>query len=196
MKRVAVVLASMLLALVVAELVLRVAWGNPYHEEAGRRVVRVLMQPGGLARTFGRSLISPEDPRVLLRTDARSYIRPSFQYDDPDVAVAFLGGSTTECLVVKEKERFPALVSDLLARDGYKVNTLNAANSGNTLHDSLNILLNHLTDDRPDIAVLMHALNDKGYFTKKKAIEAGWDAISPRMTSGDGSFVRPRRLPM
>jgi hypothetical protein len=43
-----------------------------------------------------------------------------------------------------------------------KVNTLNAGRSGNTLHDSINILLNHVIDDRPNIAVLMHATNDIG----------------------------------
>ena len=163
-KRAAVVLGAMLLALGVAELVLRVAWHNPSRNETGRRVVSVRLLPGSLTRVFDRSLIDPDDPEVRLRTDPRSYILPSFQYDRPDVTVAFLGGSTTECFVVKEKERFHALVSDLLARQGYKVNTLNAAASGNTLHDSLNILLNHVIDDRPDIAVLMHAINDKGIF--------------------------------
>jgi hypothetical protein len=53
-------------------------------------------------------------------------------------------------------------VSTLLAEHGRKVNILNAARSGNTLHDSLNILLNHVVDDEPDIVVLMHASNDVG----------------------------------
>lgn len=189
MQRVAVVLVSTLLAFVVAELVLRATWDNPYREEIGWRVVRVRMHAGALTQVADRSLISPEDPEVRLRTDARSYILPSFQYNEPDVTVAFLGGSTTECFVVKEKERFHALVSDLLGREGFKVNTLNAAASGNTLHDSLNILLNHVIDDRPDIAVLMHAVNDKGIFHKPEGYRS---RMGRQLTTDDfrGWFVR------
>ena len=47
-----------------------------------------------------------------------------------------------------------------------KVNTLNAARSGNTLHDSLNVLLNHVVDDQADIVVLMHASNDIGVLVR------------------------------
>ena len=54
----------------------------------------------------------------------------------------------------------------LLAEQGLKVNTLNAGRSGNTLHDSLNILLNHVMDDRPDFVVLMEASNDIGVLVK------------------------------
>jgi lysophospholipase L1-like esterase len=67
---------------------------------------------------------------------------------------------------VQEDVRFPALVSRLLAEQGLKVNTLNAARSGNTLHDSLNVLLNHVVYDRPNIVVLMHASNDTGVLAR------------------------------
>src|SRR5437867_8610086 len=80
-----------------------------------------------------------------------------------DATVAFLGGSTTECVAVQEDLRFPALVSVLLAQQGLKVNTLNAGRSGNALHDALNNLLNHVINDHPDFVVLMHVSNDIGY---------------------------------
>lgn len=116
--------------------------------------------------------MNPENPWVRLRTDARSYILPSFQYKDPDATVVFLGGSTTECNVVQEDLRFPALVSRLLTKQGLKVNTLNIARSGNTLHDVLNILLNHVIEDRPDIAVVMEASNDIGVLQKVKSYQS------------------------
>jgi lysophospholipase L1-like esterase len=65
-------------------------------------------------------------------------------------------------MVVQEELRFPARVSYLLESRGLKVNTLNAAKSGNTIHDSINVLLNHIVEDKPDIMVLMEASNDIG----------------------------------
>jgi lysophospholipase L1-like esterase len=53
-------------------------------------------------------------------------------------------------------------VSTLLARRGVQVNTLNAGRAGNTIHDALNVLLNHVVMDRPDLVVLMEATNDIG----------------------------------
>ena len=75
----------------------------------------------------------------------------------------FLGGSTTETVVVSEELRFPALVSTLLEERGRRVNTLNAGKSGLSTQDSLNLLLNHIVYDDPDIAVMMHAANDIGW---------------------------------
>ncbi len=111
---------------------------------------------------INRRFIAPDDPEVRLRTDARSYYLPSVRFEKPDVTIAFFGGSTTECGAVKEELRFPALVSRRAEKQGIDVNVLNVAHSGNTLHDSINVLLNHVVLDRPDIAVVMHASNDIG----------------------------------
>jgi lysophospholipase L1-like esterase len=99
---------------------------------------------------------------VRFRTNERSYSLPSRRFEMPDATVAFLGGSTTECKAVHEELRFPARVSFLLEQKGLKVNTLNGAKSGNTIHDSVNVLLNHMVEDRPDVVVLMEASNDIG----------------------------------
>jgi lysophospholipase L1-like esterase len=48
------------------------------------------------------------------------------------------------------------------------VNTLNAAHSGNTIHDSLNIFLNRAVSDHPDVAVMMHATNDVGLLAESR----------------------------
>lgn len=148
--------------LVISELALRLLWHNPYRFESPDHMVKLLVHHPNSDHVFSRALVNPEQPRGRLRTDARSYILPSFQYRDPDATIAFLGGSTTECSAVLEDLRFPALVSKLLAQHGLKVNTLNAARSGNTVHDSLNVLLNHVSYDRPDFVVLMEASNDVG----------------------------------
>ena len=155
-----------LVGLVLCELGLNLVWHNPYHQEAPDRMLKLRLQHATTDNVINRSQLDPKRPKVRLRTDARSYILPSFQYRSPRATVAFLGGSTTECLAVQEELRFPALVSQILAKEGLKVNTLNAARSGNTIHDSLNVLLNHVANDHPDFVVLMHATNDIGVLNR------------------------------
>ncbi|MGE0277592.1 MAG: SGNH/GDSL hydrolase family protein [Nitrospiraceae bacterium] len=162
MRIIITLMLSVLGTLLISELALRLFWHNPYRFESPDHMVKLLVHHPNTDHFFNRALVNPEQPRGRLRTDARSYILPSYQYRDPDVTIAFLGGSTTECSAVLEDLRFPALVSKLLAQRGLKVNTLNAARSGNTVHDSLNVLLNHVSHDRPDIVVLMEASNDVG----------------------------------
>jgi lysophospholipase L1-like esterase len=70
-------------------------------------------------------------------------------------------------MTVQEELRFPVRVSYLLEEKGLKVNTFNAAKSGNTTHDAINVLLNHSVEDKPDIVVLMEASNDIGLLQSK-----------------------------
>jgi lysophospholipase L1-like esterase len=149
-------------ALVLAELATRLLWNNPYAGTGADWIVRIPVNHPGLDMQVGRRLATDDDSLVPYRQDARGYTRPSFRFADPDFTVVFLGGSTTECIVVREELRFPALVSTGLEAHGLRVNALNAARSGNSLHDSINLLFNHVLRDEPDVAVLMHAVNDAG----------------------------------
>ena len=168
-KRFVLLGASILLALGIAEIALRIAWDNPYRHEGPDRVVSLRLQHANTNHRFSRAAIHPESPFAQLRTNERSYILPSAQFENPDCTIAFLGGSTTECCAVAEDLRFPALVSTLLTTHGLQVNTLNAGTSGTTLHDSFNSLLNHVIQDEPDIVVVMHACNDIGLLTEKES---------------------------
>lgn len=157
------IIIAIVATLGVGELALRLCWHNPYRLELPDNLLRLRIHHPNTDQLFSRALIYPDDPAGRLRTDARSYILPSFQYGDPEATIAFLGGSTTECSAVRENLRFPALVSSLLREThGYRVNTLNPARAGNTLHDSINVFFNHVVQDRPDIVILMHASNDIG----------------------------------
>jgi len=104
---------------------------------------------------------SLERKQFVLRVDRQGFIMPSKIHDRPDLTIAFLGGSTTECSYVDEDKRFPYLVGRLLERQTHlKVNSYNAGRSGiNTLH-CLNILLNKVVNLKPDIVVLMENIND------------------------------------
>jgi len=93
--------------------------------------------------------------------DRQGFIMPSRVHDHPDLILAFLGGSTTECTYVDENQRFPFLVGRLLERDTHlKVNSYNAGRSGNNTLHCLNILLNKVVNLKPDIVVLMENIND------------------------------------
>ena len=161
MKKVVALILSTLITLGICEVALRLLWHNPYRNEAPDDELKINTHHPNSDYLI---LVDEKDPhkREKLRTDARSYLLPSFQHNNPDITIGFLGGSTTESRTVPEDHRFPALISTMFGERGVKANTLNAGRSGNTLHDALNILLNHMVEDRPDIVVLMHAANDVG----------------------------------
>ncbi len=97
----------------------------------------------------------------VLRVDRQGFIMPSRVHDHPDLTIAFLGGSTTECTYVDEDNRFPFLVGRLLERETHlKVNSYNAGRSGNNTLHCLNILLNKVVNLKPDLVILMENIND------------------------------------
>ncbi len=99
--------------------------------------------------------------QVLLRVDEGGFLRPSRIHAQPDLVLAFLGGSTTECRVVPEDSRFPYLVGRRLEETlKVKVNSYNGARSGNNSLHSINILLHKLMPLHPDFVVMMHNIND------------------------------------
>ena len=96
-----------------------------------------------------------------LRVDRQGFIMPAKVHDHPDLTIAFLGGSTTECTYVDEDKRFPYLAGRLLEGEtGLKVNSYNAGRSGNNTLHCLNILLNKVVNLKPDVVVLMENIND------------------------------------
>jgi lysophospholipase L1-like esterase len=153
---------SLIITLLTVELSLRLFWSNPYAGSDADKIVKLRINHVNMNHQLHRKLINEERPTVLYRTNNRGYLEPAIRFDNPDLTIVFLGGSTTECMVVEEQKRFPFLVSKLLEEKGLRVNSLNAARAGNTLHDSLNILLNHVSLENPDIIILMHAINDIG----------------------------------
>lgn len=118
---------------------------------------------------------SLEKKDYLLRIDDQGFIIPSKIHSKPDLTLAFLGGSTTECLYMDEQNRFPCLAGRLLEQEtGLKINSYNASRAGNNTLHSINILLNKLLPLKPDIVVMTHNINDlfillyeKSYWVEK-----------------------------
>ena len=104
---------------------------------------------------------------MRFRIDAEGYIEPSRQFDAPEFTLAFQGGSTTECMVVQEDLRWPNRVSAELAGLGFRVNARNAGKAGNTAHDALVNLVQFVAPDRPDVVLLMNAVNDAGLLSDR-----------------------------
>ena len=110
---------------------------------------------------YVRKSDSLERKQFVLRVDRQGFIMPSKIHDHPDLTLAFLGGSTTECTYVDEDNRFPYLAGRLLEQQTHlKVNSYNAGRSGNNTLHCLNILLNKVVNLKPDIVVLMENIND------------------------------------
>jgi lysophospholipase L1-like esterase len=157
--------ASLLAALGLAELAARQLALGPTSESPDV-VLRLPLQHAGLERRVDRAALDPSHPSVRLRTDERGYIEPSRPFPDSRLEIAFLGGSTTECRAVREELRFPALVASLLAERGLRANPLNAGRSASTVHDALHVLLDRVAADRPDLVLLMEAVNDVGVLAR------------------------------
>jgi lysophospholipase L1-like esterase len=119
---------------------------------------RNVLVPDESAMRMSDSLPKKE---YVLRVDRQGFIMPARVHQRPDLTIAFLGGSTTECTYVDEDLRFPYLAGRLIERQtGLKVNSYNAGRSGNNSLHSLNILMNKVVNLKPDIVVMMHNIND------------------------------------
>ncbi len=95
------------------------------------------------------------------RTDERAFMLPAAVHEDPDIVLAFLGGSTTECRFNEETARFPYRVGRILEeKTGRKVNSYNNGINSITSMNSFNIFVNKVLALDPDYAVLMHNIND------------------------------------
>jgi len=97
----------------------------------------------------------------VIETDADGFIMPGRIHADPQITIAFLGGSTTENFLVPADARFPHLAGRQVETcTGARVNTINAGRSGITSMHSLNIFVNTVVPTKPDIVVMMHNIND------------------------------------
>lgn len=121
---------------------------------------------------------SLENKPYAFKIDHNGFIFPSTPHQQADIVIAFIGGSTTECMYVDEDKRFPALAGQLLEKtSSKKINSINAGVSGNNSMHSINILLNKILPISPDIAVLMHNINDLSVLLHEKTY---WNANEHR----------------
>ena len=116
---------------------------------------------------------TPYEKSRLLRTNNNGeIIGPELNETSTNKTILFMGGSTTECNEVDEELRFPYLVGQRLSEvSNSKVKTVNIGTRGNTVHDSVNLLNNHISIRSADIIVLMHNINDRLFLSHKPSYE-------------------------
>ncbi len=118
--------------------------------------------------------------KYTLRTDKNGFIIPSERYSHPDISLAFVGGSTTVCHCVDEDLRFPYLAGVLLEKNlGIKINSYNAARTGNDSLHTINILVNKIIPLNPKIVLMMHNINDLTILLYERSY---WNNNSSRST--------------
>ncbi len=165
LSRVVLAVAALAVAIAIGEVLLTQVFEihPPHHPQ---RYIRLRERPPlrsfewEASETFLRKVDGIERHQFRLDNDEDGNVLPAFESEKPEGTILFLGGSTTECENVGESNRFPFLVGQLLAEKGIPVNTINSASIGNHSRHSLNILLNKGLKYEPDIAVMMHNIND------------------------------------
>lgn len=106
---------------------------------------------------------------VLMRGDSNGFIEPTTVHESPDAKVVFLGGSTTEAYQVTETLRFPYLAGRLIEeKTGIRINAFNGGKGANHSLHSLFVLLGKVIPMKPDVVVIMHAINDMGWHVKTR----------------------------
>ncbi len=130
-----------------------------------KRYIRLKENPPQSYKSFIPAGEEPADnleiKRYTIKIDAEGYVSPSKVHDIPENIIVFLGGSTTACYCVDEEKRFPYLAGRLLeSQTGRRVNSYNSGVGGNDSLHSIDILVNKITPLKPDLAVMMHNIND------------------------------------
>ena len=153
-----IVFISFLALLSIFELILQNDIDGHLDQIGEDRYIRLRENPPGQSVRYWSDELNKE---VRLDTDNNGYIKPAKVHTKPNLTIAFLGGSTTESYAVDPDKRFPYLASRLLEKSlNLKINSLNVGMSASNSMHSLNAFINKVLPDKPDIAVIMHNIND------------------------------------
>jgi carbamoyltransferase len=115
-------------------------------------------------KSFFNNCDSYIDKKYHLKTDSNGFIQPSKLYEQADLDILFIGGSTTECMYVNPLYRFPYLTGRLIEQKiGKRINSYNSGVSGNTSLHSLILLQSKIFALDMDMIVMMHNQNDFFY---------------------------------
>jgi hypothetical protein len=136
-----------------------------------------------------------DNNNTKFRTDNEGFLIGQNNIENNEsVDIIFFGGSTTECWSVKEDNRFPYLVSNLLInKNGDNIKTLNSGVSGNhSVHSFINFFAKGIKL-KPKNIVILHSLNDINYLFRTKTYWEGPENLSVIQTvqndSRGGVFI-------
>ncbi|MGO9620531.1 MAG: SGNH/GDSL hydrolase family protein [Desulfobaccales bacterium] len=122
--------------------------------------------------------------------DANGFIQPSQKYLHPDLALVFLGGSTTECMFMDEENRFPYVVGAILEQQtGKRINSYNGGLSGNNSLHAIDLLVNKVIPLKPRVVVFMENINDLSTLLYKKTYWSSNNVRAPLETLEKGKLL-------
>ncbi len=169
---------SVFFGFVIIELLLSIQTRSETYVNSEDNFIKLELQPANIKKQvkayylFSKQADSfNERENYFLQTDKTGAIvnpkdRNTF-YNEKNLKILFLGGSTTENLYIKDNKRFPALVSKFYNDSNFCINEnctiLNAGVSGRIIPASINVLLNKYLVPRPEKVILMHNFNDLNY---------------------------------
>ena len=173
-----------------------------YPKSGARRSIK-LRELAPSSNVFLRFPDEPEGKelksKINLVTDKDGYILPYGSDDEDSIKILFLGGSTTECMRLEDKERFPYLVSKKLTNSYQKeklsFKSLNSGNSGNNSMHSNFIFLAKGIKNKPDFAIMMHNANDLSTLLQQSPYNSYWNNISTRSIINNHSLVESTMYP-
>lgn len=174
-----------------------------YPKSGARRYIRLRE----LAPSANVILRFPEErdgkelkPQINLVTDKDGYILPYGTNKVDSIKILFLGGSTTECIRLEGKKRFPYLVSKKLTENYQKeklsFKSLNSGISGNNSMHSNFIFLAKGIKNKPDFAIMMHNVNDLSTLLQQSQYNSYWNNIPTRSLIKNPSFVDSTMYPL
>ena len=194
-----VVLISLLLMVAGAEKLLKFLHhrqGIVLETEVERRYIK-LREPRPLQQMrlrFPKNYLPYTDnafPKIYrVDIDANGFIKPSQKYLHPDLALVFLGGSTTECMFMDEENRFPYVVGAILEQQtGKKINSYNGGLSGNNSLHAIDLLVNKVIPLQPRVVVFMENINDLSTLLYKKTYWSSNNVRAPLETLEKGKLL-------
>jgi len=194
-----VVLISLLLVVAGAETLLKFLHhrqGIVLETEVERRYIK-LREPRPLQQMrlrFPKNYLPYTDnafPKIYrVDIDANGFIKPSQKYPHPDLALVFLGGSTTECMFMDEENRFPYLVGAILEQQtGKRINSYNGGLSGNNSLHAIDLLVNKVIPLEPRLVVFMEDINDLSTLLYKKTYWSSNNVRAPLETLEKGKLL-------
>lgn len=165
LKNLALLFVSIFLAIFIFEIYLRLT-GTNYCKGYYRHIILREQTPNDNRKYLRDRMILKEGGYVTIQTDEDGFLLPDFIKRDGDrvVTIAFLGGSSTECFWVRDTLRFPYLVGEKAATTfNTSIRILNSGGAGNNTHHCLNVLLNKIINYKPNIVIMMEAVNDAAF---------------------------------
>ncbi len=103
-------------------------------------------------------LLGFDNKKTSFTTNSLGYRGGEFK--DGEYRIFAVGGSTTECLYIDDKQQWPYLLQNKLNGAGHNVNVQNAGKSGDAVDDHIAMIAHKIVHLNPDLIIVYMGIND------------------------------------